>query len=259
MLVSRILKWAGVLLMAEDTSLSHIYIYIYREREREREGGDFSLCLQFRSLSNFTLCLQFRTVSSTILSPISQCLQFRTVSNFALRLQVFTVSPISCFVSRSSHQPTNHPLVMLTSQHHISLRPSHLILLHPFWAINFLHIYCIFYLVHIRSLMSQFYVSIPLVHYIRYHHCIDNVTLLHVSALKLPSSAVLTHFVSRVSRIPVQVKEQPAACYLAAVCIQNKQTCICFFVSQGAADASLFSICSAHVCPLEFGFELLFF
>ena len=43
------------------------------------------------------------------------------------------------------------------------------------------------------------------VHYKCYHHCIHTVTLLHISALQWPSSAVLIHFVSRVNRIPVQV------------------------------------------------------
>jgi len=106
--------------------------------------------------------------------------------------------------------------------------------------------------------MSQFYVSVPLVHYICYHRCIDTVTLLHVSALKWPSSAVLIHFVSRVNRIPFQVKEQPAACCLAVVCKHNKETYICFFVSERAGAEYLFSVCCAPVWPVQFGFQLLF-
>jgi hypothetical protein len=64
--------------------------------------------------------------------------------------------------------------------------------------------------------------------------------------------------VSKANRIPVQVKEQRTACYLAAVCKQNKETCICCFVSQRTDAEFLFSVCCAHVCPLEFGFQLLF-
>ena len=123
-----------------------------------RDVSDFALspishCLQFRTVFSFTLCFQFCTVSNFVLSRILHCLQFHTVSdfalspiscsvsNFALRLQVFTLSPASHFVSNfllclqiftsTSHPATSH----VTSQHHISLRPSHLKLLHPFWPL----------------------------------------------------------------------------------------------------------------------------
>ena len=223
----------------------------------------FVLCLQFRSVSNFALspisqCLQFRTVSNFAVSPISYWLRFRTVSNFALRLQVFTVSPVSCLVSRSPHL-TYHPAtshVNFTTSHFLTPFPSHTAT--SILTINFLQIFCFYYLVHIRPLMSQFYLSIPPVHYMCYHHRIDTVTLLHVSTLKWPSSTVLIHFLSRVNRIPAQVKEQPAACYLAAVCKQNKETCICFFVSERSSAEYVYSVCCAHVWPSEFGFQLLF-